>query len=86
LYILDEPEVPLSPVSQLALLSLMKQVVTNGGQFIIATHSPILMAFPGATILSFDQQPPKPVAYADVEHVTLTRMFLNNPEQFLQHL
>ncbi len=86
LYILDEPEVPLSPVSQLALLSLMKQGVADGGQFIIATHSPILMAFPGATILSFDTQPPSPVAYADVEHVTLTRMFLNNPEQFLQHL
>jgi len=86
LYVLDEPEVPLSPTSQLALLSLMNQMVAENAQFIIATHSPILMAFPGAEILSFDEHPPRPVAYADLEHVTLTRLFLNNPEQFLQHL
>lgn len=86
LYVLDEPEVPLSPTRQLGLLSLMKQVVAEQSQFIIATHSPILMAYPGAEILSFDKQPPRPVAYNDLEHVTLTRMFLNNPDQFLQHL
>lgn len=86
LYILDEPEVPLSPMRQLALLALMKQIVAENGQFLIATHSPILMAFPDATILSFDEQPPRPVAYDDLEHVTLTRLFLNNPEQFLRHL
>jgi predicted ATPase len=86
LYILDEPEVPLSPVRQLGLLSLMKQMVEQDAQFIVATHSPILMAFPGATILSFDESPPRPVAYEELEHVTLTRDFLNNPEQFLRHL
>lgn len=86
LYILDEPEVPLSPVRQLGLLSLMKQMVEQEAQFIIATHSPLLMAFPGATIWSFDESPPRPVPYETLEHVTLTRDFLNNPEQFLRYL
>lgn len=86
LHVLDEPEVPFSPTRQLALLSLLKQMVAENAQFIIATHSPILMAFPGAEILNFDEHPPRPVAYEDLEHVTLTRLFLNNPDQFLQHL
>ncbi len=58
----------------------------HGAQFIIATHSPILMAFPGAAILTFDSAPIQPVEYDELEHVTLTRSFLNNPEQFLKHL
>ncbi len=86
LYLLDEPEAPLSPLRQLALLSAIKEMVAQDGQFIIATHSPILMAYPGATLLSFDQTPIRPVAYADLEHVNLTRDFLNNPEAFLRHL
>ncbi|MDX1991442.1 MAG: AAA family ATPase [bacterium] len=86
LYLLDEPEAPLSPVRQLAMIAMLKQMVGQGAQFIIATHSPILMAFPGAAILSFDTHPPRPVAYETLEHVTLTRDFLNNPEQFLNHL
>ncbi len=87
LYLLDEPEAPLSPLRQLGLLSLLKEMVEqHRAQFIIATHSPILMAFPGAAILSFDKTPIQPVAYDDLEHVTLTRDFLNNPEQYLRHL
>lgn len=87
LYLLDEPEVPLSPLRQLSLLSLLKQMVEEqGAQFIIATHSPILMAYPGAQILSFDQTPIAPVDYADLEHVNLTRDFLADPESFLRHL
>ena len=86
LYLLDEPEAPLSPQRQLALLSLLKEMVGEDTQFIIATHSPILMAFPGATILSLDSCPPKEVAYDELEHVSLTRAFLNNPESFLRHL
>lgn len=86
LYLMDEPEAPLSPQRQLALLALLKEMVEQEAQFIIATHSPLLMAFPGAQILSFDQQPVRAVAYDDVEHVALTRAFLNNPHSFLRHL
>ena len=86
LYLLDEPEAPLSPSRQLALLAMLKSMVADGAQFLIATHSPILLAFPGATILSFDTAPIRPVAYESLEHVTLTRAFLNNPESFLRHL
>lgn len=86
LYLLDEPEAPLSPMRQLGLLALLKAMIAQDAQFIIATHSPILMAFPGATILDFDQIPLRPVAYESLEHVTLTRDFLNNPDGFLKHL
>ncbi len=86
LYLLDEPEAPLSPLRQLSFLSLLKEMVEQDGQFIIATHSPILMAYPQATIYSFDNNPIKEVAYDDLEHVTLTRAFLNHPESFLRHL
>ena len=86
LYLLDEPETPLSPMRQLTLLSLMKEMVAQKCQFIVATHSPILMAFPGATILSFDYSPAEVVEYDSLEHVTITRSFLNNPEQYLRHL
>lgn len=86
LYILDEPEVPLSPMRQLAFISMIKEMIKENSQFIIATHSPILMAFPEAEIVSFDQSPFKRVKYDELEHVKLTRDFLNNPEQFLRHL
>ena len=87
LYLLDEPEAPLSPQRQLALLSMLKEMVETGeAQFVIATHSPILMAFPGATILSFDSVPPKKVPYGRLDHVTLTRDFLTSPDAFLRHL
>jgi predicted ATPase len=86
LYLLDEPEAPLSPLRQLSLLALLKQMVDQDAQFILATHSPILMAFPGAQILSFDHSPLQPIAYKDLEHVTLTRDFLADPDSFLRHL
>lgn len=87
LYLLDEPEVPLSPLRQLTLLSMLKKMVNEqNAQFIIATHSPILMAFPNACIYNFDEIPPRVIAYHDLEHVSLTRDFLNNPEQFLHRL
>jgi predicted ATPase len=86
LYLLDEPEAPLSPQRQLALLAMLKEMVGQRAQFIIATHSPILMAFPEAQIFSFDSHPVREVAYDDVEHVSLTRAFLNSPNAFLKHL
>jgi len=86
LYLLDEPEAPLSPVRQLAFLSALKSMVAQESQFIIATHSPIIMAFPEASILSFDSAQIQPVKYDDLEHVRLTREFLNNPQAYLRHL
>ncbi len=86
LYLLDEPEAPLSPLRQLAFLSLVKEMVSQDCQFIIATHSPIMLSFPGATILSCDTAPIEAVEYDDLEHVKLTREFLNNPERYWRRL
>src|SRR5688500_727650 len=86
LYLLDEPEAPLSPQSQLALLALIADGVAQSSQFIIATHSPIVLAYPGATIYSFDRTPPAHVAFEELEHVNLTRDFLADPRAFLRHL
>lgn len=86
LYLLDEPEAALSPQSQLALLALVKQMTAKQCQFLIATHSPILMAFPGATIYQLEGGGIRSVAYAELEPVTLTREFLANPERYLRHL
>ncbi|GAB4510868.1 MAG: AAA family ATPase [Anaerolineae bacterium] len=86
LYLLDEPEAPLSPMRQLAMLNLLKEMVAHNAQFIIATHSPILMAYPGATILSFDGGSIRPIAYDQLEHVIITRDFLNNPAAYIHHL
>ncbi len=85
-YFLDEPEAPLSPFRQLAFLSLVKEAVAAGCQIVMATHSPILLACPNAAIWSFDTTPIQRVAYEDLEHVTLTRDFLNDPGAFLRHL
>jgi predicted ATPase len=86
LYFLDEPEAPLSPLRQLTLISLLKQVVADGSQLVICTHSPILMAFPGAQILLFDGDQLTPTPYDDLDHVRLTRAFLNDPESYLRRL
>jgi predicted ATPase len=86
LYFLDEPEAPLSPLRTLSLISLLKGVVEDGGQLIIATHSPILMAFPGAEILFFEGDRITPTPYAELDHVRLTKAFLNDPESFLRRL
>src|SRR3989442_5557552 len=79
LYLLDEPEAPLSPQNQLGLLALLLDLVQPSAQFIVATHSPILLAFPGARIYSFDRLPIEAVAYGDLDHVALTRAVLNDP-------
>ncbi len=87
LYLLDEPEAPLSPKRQLTLLALIHTMTqAKQAQFIIATHSPLLMAYPGALIYSFDQTPVRPISYEELEHVWLTRSFLTNPDQWLNRL
>jgi predicted ATPase len=86
LYLLDEPEAPLSPQSQLALMAMMSDMIAEDAQFVVATHSPILLAYPGATIYSFDQAPVEEVAYGELDHVTLVREFLRDPERFVGRL
>src|SRR5436190_11066156 len=86
LYLLDEPEAPLSPQSQLALIAMIGDMIAQDAQFIIATHSPILIAFPNALIYSCDRVPIERVRFEELEHVVLTRDFLNAPEKFLRHL
>lgn len=86
LYLLDEPEAALSPTRQLGLLSLLKQFVARDAQFIIATHSPILMAFPDAQILNFDAAPIAAMPYDELPHVQITRAFLRDPGAFLRRL
>jgi predicted ATPase len=86
LYLLDEPEAPLSPQSQIGLLAMLLDMVQQDAQFIIATHSPILLACPGAGIWSFDKTPVREAQFESLDHVTLTRDFLANPQRFLRHL
>ncbi len=87
LYLLDEPETPLSPQRQLALLSMLKMMADEqDAQFLIATHSPLLMAYPGAVIYCFDNGAARPAAYDELECVNLTRRFLADPGQFLRRL
>ena len=86
IYILDEPEAALSPSRQLTLLSQIHQLVARGSQFIIATHSPVLMAYPGADIYTLDDAGMKVTAYKETEHYQLTKNFLDNPEQMLHYL
>lgn len=86
-YLFDEPEAALSPQKQLALLVLLKELCKNKEtQFIIATHSPILLAYPDADIWSFDGGEIKTIEYKDTEHYKITKGFLDNPEQFLNKL
>lgn len=86
LYILDEPEAPLSPTKQLSLISMIKDMVRERSQFIIATHSPILMAIPDAELFVVEDGHIHQTEFDAIDHVTLTRDFLNSPERFLRHL
>ncbi len=86
LYLLDEPEAALSPTRQLAVLSRMSQLIKDHSQFVIATHSPILMAYPGALIYQIDQSGIYPIEYEETEHYEITKAFLNNPAPMLKEL
>lgn len=86
-YILDEPEAALSPQRQLALLSIIHTLCKNPEtQFIIATHSPILLAYPSATIYSFDNQKLETIKYKDTKHYMITKEFLDSPERYFKYL
>jgi predicted ATPase len=85
-YVLDEPEAALSPQRQLAVLSRMHDLVLDDSQFIVATHSPILMAYPNACIYRCDKDGLTQVAYQDTDHFKVTRDFLANPERMLRVL
>jgi len=86
LYLLDEPEAALSPTGLLALIRRMHDLAADGSQFIVATHSPMLMAYPDACIYALDDGGIAPIAFEDTEHFQLTRAFLQAPERFLRTL
>ena len=86
LYLLDEPEAALSPTRQLEFLALMHQYVLMGCQFVIATHSPIIMAYPDAVIHHFGKDGIKEVKYTDTEHYLVTRRFLTHTRSTLEVL
>lgn len=86
LYLLDEPEAALSPLRQMSVLTVMHDLIRRNSQFIIVTHSPILMAYPDATIYLFSNDAITPVNYTDTEHFNITRDFLNRHEAMLKVL
>ena len=86
LYIFDEPEAALSPQRQLTLLMEINRCAKQGAQFIIATHSPILLGLPDAEILSFDDGAIHPCEYEETDSYQVTEMFINNREQLLKRL
>lgn len=86
LYLMDEPEAALSPNRQLQFLALLHDYVKRGGQFVIATHSPIIMAYPDARIYLLDGGDVREVAYTDTEHYLVTRGFLSNPRRSISVL
>lgn len=85
-YIFDEPEAALSPQRQLAMLTILDRLVNSNSQLIIATHSPIIMAYPHATIYQLSEDSIQKVDYKETEHYQITRSFLDCPERSLKHL
>ncbi len=86
LFLLDEPESALSPQRQLAFLARMFQLVQGGSQFVISTHSPILMAYPGAKIYCLGPDGIQETRYEDTEHYAVTKTFLNDPSRMLREI
>lgn len=87
IYLLDEPEAALSPQRQLSFLRILHDLTANGNcQFIIATHSPILLGYPDATILSFDDGQISEIAYEMTDHYKITKYFLQHREKFLREI
>ena len=86
LYLFDEPEAALSPCRQLTLLMEIHRCAKSGSQFLIATHSPILLAIPDAEILTFDSGPIHPCSYEETDSYQVTEMFINHRKQILERL
>ena len=86
LYFLDEPEAALSPQRQLSLARVIWDRAQQGAQFLIATHSPILMTYPDAVLLQLEATGLRPVRLEDTEHYSITRAVLQNPAAFWRHL
>ena len=86
LYILDEPEAALSPMRLMELICYIKKLVDNNSQFIISTHSPILMTFPNAEVIEITQEEIKSVDYKETEHFLITKRFMDSPEQMIKNL
>ena len=86
IYLLDEPEAALSPQRLMTLLIEIHRCAENGAQFIIVTHSPILLSLPEAEILSFDSGRIHPVSYEETDSYQVTAMFINHREQILKRL
>lgn len=86
LYILDEPEAALSPTRQMAMISRVSQLLKEDSQFIIATHSPILLAYPNALILQIEDNQLVPTKYEETEHYTITKDFLNDTKRIVKYL
>lgn len=86
LYLLDEPEAALSPLRQMSVLSVMHNLISEQSQFIIVTHSPIIMAYPDSIIYHFSEDAIVPIEYTETEHYTITRDFLNRRESMLDTL
>ena len=86
IYILDEPEASLSPMRLLTLLIEIDRLVKDNSQFIIATHSPILMSFPNAQVLEFSKDGIKEVSYEDTEHYQVSKQFLDCPKRMHKYL
>jgi predicted ATPase len=85
-YLLDEPEAALSVNGQLALMRRMYELVEEHSQFVVATHSPVLLGYPGATILELSDEGVRKIAFDEAQQVELTRAFLDDPQRFLRHL
>ena len=86
LYILDEPEAALSPMRLMRLMCYMKELVNRNSQFIISTHSPILMTFPGAEVLEITEDGINSVDYRETEHFMITKRFMDAPEKIVEEL
>ena len=87
IFLLDEPEAALSPLKQLSLMSLIMDITKHkNAQFIISTHSPILMGLPGATLYEIQEESMQQVAYTETNHYRITKTFLDNPDYYLRHL
>jgi predicted ATPase len=86
LYFLDEPESPLTPQNQLALLRLIYEAQQMGSQFVISTHSPILMAYPDADLIEIRKDSLAKVTYDEIEYVSFLQNFLQSPKHYIHYV